>query len=92
MKTRNAAALVLVVWYLMYPPMDQKGMPSKEAPLQKWGLLNSFETANSCNAALNRMKEQTKLPHPENSLEVVPDQVAIFVKCIASDDPRLKAK
>ena len=41
MKTRNAAALVLVVWYLMYPPMDQKGMPSKEAPLQKWGLLNS---------------------------------------------------
>ena len=92
MKTRHAGALVLVVWYLMYPPMNQKGMPSKDASLEKWGLLNSFGTANSCDAALSRMKEETKLPHPENSLEVVPDQVAIFVKCIASDDSRLKDK
>ncbi len=67
-------------------------MPLKDAPLQEWGLLNSFGTANGCNAALSGMKEQAKLPHPENSLVVVPDKVAMFVKCIASDDPRLKEK
>ncbi len=92
MNLRHAAALALVGWYLMYPPMDRKGMPSKDAPLQEWGLLNSFGTKDACESSLSRMKEQAKLPQPENSLVVVPDQVAMLVKCIASDDPRLKER
>jgi hypothetical protein len=36
MKHRNAAALALVGWYLMLPPLDHNLKPQTAAPLYQW--------------------------------------------------------
>ena len=46
MNLRHAAALALVGWYLMVPPLSN---PS--APLSKWNLYRSYDTARECEVA-----------------------------------------
>ena len=50
---RHAAALALVGWYLMIPPMVHKENwppvnPVPTAPLGKWFTWNWFDTADAC--------------------------------------------
>ena len=75
LKLRHAAALALVVWYLMAPPsslpiISSQGLELKEdttASLSKWKSVGTFLTPKECDA----------------------HRVAAF-RCVASDDPRLK--
>lgn len=76
-KARQAAALALVVWYLMRPPVPHLGNKfgahatrDKEAPLSRWAMLGTFHTEKECEA------------HRGSPWE----------RCVASDDPRLKRK
>ncbi len=54
MKLRHAAALALVGWYLMAPPMPVDGQGSarilRNAPLRNWTLVRSFDSARNCEA------------------------------------------
>ena len=43
MKVCHATALALAGWYLMMPPANQLG-----APLSKWKILESFDSASQC--------------------------------------------
>ena len=50
MKPRHAAALALVGWYLMFPPVNfREGKVLQLAPLKYWELVRSFDTATQCN-------------------------------------------
>jgi hypothetical protein len=56
MNVRHAAALTLVGWYLMVPPMAHKedwqaGGPPTTAPLGEWFIWNWFDTADACTKA-----------------------------------------
>ncbi len=56
MKFRHAAALALVGWYLMVPPMAheenwQPGGPPTTAPLSEWFIWKPFDTADACEKA-----------------------------------------
>jgi len=105
MKSRHAAALALVGWYLIAPPTKQSptsGAVSLDvsAPLAKWQRIDSFDTAAECRAA------QAKT----GVVAIEPDDISILhdgdkewwaknakttvaaSKCIATDDRRLKEK
>ena len=90
MKSRHAAALALVGWYLMTPPCrvvshwhsgEQAGgswVNESQAPLRQWSRVadsQEFEHKTDCERAILMDEEDAK-----------------FAKCISSDDPGLKAK
>jgi hypothetical protein len=54
MKLRHAAALTLVVWYLMAPPVIAKNNAWLQedifAPLSQWGKAGAFPTKEECEA------------------------------------------
>jgi hypothetical protein len=81
MTTRHAAALALLGWYLMMPPRDTKGVLQLHSPLRKWKRAASYKTANECEVGKFKALDAN-------------GNGSIFLesKCIASDDPRLKAK
>ncbi len=100
MNPRHAAALALVGWYLMLPPVvPVEGPPrtihwSEDAPLNQWKIAQSFDTAAECTAT---MMEERKASHERlKKRGATPEQMATMDKfmatniCVASDDPRLK--
>ena len=108
MKPRHAAALVLVGWYLMMPPLVRvppdprdpsrdSAVPDSDAPLGKWFWSGSFDSADACQRSQEKEIAETQR---RNSLSPSPPakvdrnvEVAFWVaRCIASDDPRLKEK
>jgi hypothetical protein len=87
---RHAAALSIVGWYLLTPPVS---VPEKrlvfEAPLSQWDIDSSYDSARECNEGL-----LFGARNPGNSAPGYEfmNQRAGAAKCIASDDPRLKIK
>src|SRR5262245_21357573 len=97
MKVVHAAALMEVGWYVMTPPLDSSSpatptiMPG--APLSKWGMLDTYDTAADCRKALIRNQLEAAATRSDSKvLEIVVTLEAQGAKCVASDDPRLKEK
>jgi hypothetical protein len=94
-KSRHAAVLALVGWYLMTPLGDSNtGKMYYEAPLKYWRLDGSFDTAKECKQAQLRDREWFQQNPPKGTLDKDrPDTLgyrgSIAAVCIASDDPRL---
>ncbi|MGO9601969.1 MAG: hypothetical protein ACLQAT_00945 [Candidatus Binataceae bacterium] len=65
MKLRHAAALALLVWYLMVPPAV---WPTQRldfsVPIPQWIVLEGFDTGTACEAYLQDLKED---PEPLNA-------------------------
>jgi hypothetical protein len=91
MNPRHAAALVLVGWYLMVPPMDcvfclckcaHEGchITEQNAPLVKWQKWKTYNSGSECESALSaRVIEKFYKGN-------------IYGRCIDSEDSRLKQK
>jgi hypothetical protein len=99
MKVRHAAALALVGWYLMLPPLKlgQSGKyhPDFEVPLNQWESYQSYDDAAKCEEdkartliALQRVSHE----FPADRSAATDAEQAVFGQCIATDDPRLKGK
>ncbi len=103
MNPRHAAALALVGWYLMMPPVSTDGgkaFVDSQTPIQQWQIRGSFGSTVDCEKA--RQKSQIKFrDSEEDSFETAArmdanlnDQtVAAFeasrqMKCVSPDDPR----
>ena len=54
MKTRHAAALALIGWYLLVPPpVIHSSVPvNLDAPLLKWGIFSTHDSAAKCEQTL----------------------------------------
>jgi hypothetical protein len=54
MKLRHVAALPLVGWYLMLPPLPHLSVPAgrvgPELPLARWTIVGTFPTQKECDA------------------------------------------
>jgi len=108
MKSRHAAALALVGWFLMVPPNKKD-----DAPLSEWFVSHSYGSAQACQIAQNKSRDQATakqktydemtdkqrrdLEHNQQALdqELTDSEkfdAAFHSACIASDDPRLKEK
>lgn len=88
MKLRHAAAFALVGWYLMTPPhLRQKDQTIR--PVSRWTVVAKFRAEKDCDA------QRAKLSKVDPSLDTyrgLPPEEIYDAQCIASDDPRLKAK
>jgi len=94
MKSRHAAALVLVGWILMSPPMRGMETPPTidlKASLEEWDLEGTYDSATAC-AEAKRLNEASS----DANAWAIPEQrrlsvyKAVWALCIATDDPRLK--
>ena len=101
MNPRHAAALALVGWYLMVPPIrtpkDDKPYLDEHAEYGSWKTLHTFETQDQCEVVRNRTKKDAR----RGELTVFSDNFPVRdsalwlaqeadLECIATDDPRLK--
>ena len=62
---RHAAALTLVVWYLMAPPPNTdpkrpKALIDGTAPISRWGVLGEFETERDCETAHDILRDEVR--------------------------------
>ena len=102
MSLRHAAALALVGWYLLMPPIDMEGEKAKvdgSVPLSQWYHgARVYETQSACeeeNAKLRAIAESHKnWIGPSGSVAAANDRYVLLTnqRCIATDDPRLKGK
>ena len=112
MKLRHAAALGLVVWYLMLPP--NAAVRDISIPLAQWSVEGTFDTASDCQEAMaslsqraesetemrkladqewKKVRPDVNLPYDmrERLIKVVRERLKTM-RCVSSDDPRLKEK
>ena len=93
MNLRHAAALALVVWYLMVPPeYRHDGMLTfrRDAPLTKWTRGWGFDGEAACKEAIASPSKHSG-SYQTFHQALVAEQMSNG-RCIASDDPRLKEK
>jgi hypothetical protein len=91
MNPRPAAALALIGWYLMAPPMHN-GAPNYDAPLRSWNMSKAYDSARDCEADREAAKQAcAQVPDVEKPFTGCADTFDRS-RCIASDDPRLKEK
>jgi hypothetical protein len=86
MKTRHVAALALMGWYLILPPITRSWWVGPErydsaAQLSRWTIEQSFDKAGVCESARRAAQQQS--PDAANRMG--------NALCVASDDSRLKA-
>ena len=104
MTFRHVAALALVGWYLMIPPIvrpsGREGTADANAPLSKWVkvIRGSFDSEDACDVALRRFQfavqsnYQSAAPEALTESEFQSIRQASSARCIASRDPRLMEK
>jgi hypothetical protein len=92
---RHAAALALVGWYLMVPPLLPRlseGEPYLGflplAPLSQWTIVD-FDSARGCIDAHARLLRDRVMKNVNDEIRI---EQAYSARCIATDDPRLKEK
>jgi hypothetical protein len=99
-KLRHAAALALVGWYLMMPPVGENGKNDTGAPLNRSHHRHTFDSAHDCEKALAAARLSEALGIASLSQrEGLSEQDALGLgrfsrdwQCIATDDPRFKGK
>jgi len=96
MKLRHAVAFALVGWYLLEPPLTNTGV-NIHAPLSEWNIVRTFDHADDCEQLLDKIHswktlEELKRRDPKNTAGIgLAFAQALETRCIATDDPRLKA-
>ena|SRR5260370_41900452 len=98
MKPCHVAALALVGWYLLNPPVYintysgnvTKGFTNINAPLSQW-TSSAFGTAAACEAELASRQaiDQQGTAQAKDSVSVALHKSISLMQCVASDDPRL---
>lgn len=93
MKLHSVAALTLVGWYLMAPPLNSDLKVNYHALLSQWVLVASYDRAAECEKErTRRLKQAAAEPIKDSTTALLEFSEASNSVCIASDDPRLKEK
>jgi hypothetical protein len=107
MNVRHAAALALIGWYLMVPPLahdpkEPQALVDGLAPISECDVQEVFDTARECKEARDAGKEEFKealkrsdfgnKPMAKNRIDEITLVQKSSAECIATDDPRLKEK
>jgi hypothetical protein len=95
MKPRQAAAIALVGWYLMMPPRPAgprmagalAGWPDTNAPLSKWIIDKSFDSAEDCERGFRKLVAEVMTAQDNES--AAQEHQSLDAVCIATNDPRL---
>ena len=90
-EARHVAALALVGWYLLIPPLAATDGLSIDttAPLSAWNNMKpGFATKQECEDT--KAKMIALHPHPSSPPEQLRHEGAKAALCVPSNDPRLK--
>jgi hypothetical protein len=105
--SRHAAALALVGWYLMVPPVEScigafSGGACNPTPLVKWRIVAPYDSLSGCENVKARWVEKGQMylemeaSNGSRTMRMSVNEASattdMAVTCIASDDPRLKGK
>jgi hypothetical protein len=90
---RHATAVVLIGWYLMVPAVfdPQKGKLTADAaaPLSRWQIKKSFDTAADCETERVGVQAQGERMKTEAGESRALAISAAMAACISTEDPRL---
>ena len=77
MSARHAAALALVGWYLMAPPIFWNGETDSAAPLSYWSREGSFNDEVACQKSLidHQQERRDRLKKSIDQLNALPDSI-----------------
>jgi hypothetical protein len=101
MKLRHAVALTLVGWYLMVPPAGRTTTKAGLAvPLSQWITVGAFDNAVKCESGkrkglplvekrIKKDAEKAGVPAHDSDVQLLAQSL---LRCVSSDDPRLKGK
>lgn len=105
MRPRHATALVIVVWYLMIPPIGADNKVGAHAPLPTWRKGVQFNSQKECEDSLKdaidnpmTLAEYQAAAKATRKAKMQPLSMSEMTKrtaeslCVARDDPRIKAK
>lgn len=100
MNARHAAALALVSFYLLTPPMTQSPVAISihaNLPLSEWENQGTFDTKEECERGKAEIVAQHPTPtgyweHWRDGFRSFEGSAMRLSQCISSDDPRLKEK
>jgi hypothetical protein len=94
MRARHAAALVLLEWFLIYPPFSAKPLSIHDnAPLTEWKVVGRFGTQSDCEKrkSVTEAEEADWLESDNPTLQQAAE-IMRHTKCVANDDPRFQGK
>jgi hypothetical protein len=90
MARSHLSRLIILMWFLIVPPLGKDGRPDKSVSLSDWAKASDYFSADECK------RGQTVMADAVASIpEVTADQRSksqgqiLSGLCIASDDPRL---
>ena len=100
MKFRHGVALALGGWYLIVPPAGRTARVGLAMPLSQWTTVGSFDSAAKCESGkrkglplvekrIKRDAEKAGVPAHDSDVQILAQSL---LRCVASDDPRLKGK
>ena len=108
MNLRHAVALAFVGWYLITPPIEScigafSGGSCEQTPLPKWQIRTTVGSLAECDKIkavwiekgrmyLGESDARSRTPDSRVFSNEAEYMTNIAATCIASDDPRLKAK
>jgi hypothetical protein len=84
-----AAALALVGWYLMTPPLRSPGGELEpDAPIARWRSAHAYDSAGECEKAKESFIKSAERETSAESDKLFSGAI-LQSQCVASDDPRL---
>ena len=101
MKLRHAVALTLVGWYLIVPPAGRTTTKEGLAvPLSQWVTVGAFDSAVKCESGkrkglplvekrIKKDAEKAGMLARDSDVQLLAQRL---LRCVASDDPRLRGK
>ncbi len=98
MKFRHAVALA--GWYLIVPPAGRTARVGLAMPLSQWTTVGAFDSAAKCESGkrkglpliekrIKKNAEKAGAPAHDSDVQLLAQSL---LRCVASDDPRLKGK
>ncbi len=100
MKFRHSVALTLAGWYLIVPPAGRTARVGLAMPLSQWTTVGAFDSAAKCESGkrkglpliekrIKKNAEKAGAPAHDSDVQLLAQRL---LRCVASDDPRLKEK
>jgi len=87
MKRSHAAVLALAGWFLMVPPLNLRHQADVHAPLSKWRVSETYDSAERCRDVLMGLSEHK--PIEPTDFGLTSREVGQLGQCIETIDPRL---
>jgi hypothetical protein len=91
--SQAAAALALVVWYLVAPPLNEKTGDPQQLPVYKWDVVSPFDNEAACKSELTRLGKAAQSDRASDPVKArIELYLSAFAYCFESDNPIFRGR